>query len=74
MSTHPDCCTPAEFFDSVKLRILIFKIIKGRSKTVQFGTEECKADSSFNSHIPLFKTDLHNEPPQIRFRHSQVTS
>lgn len=72
LNVHPDCCTPADFFDGVKFRIAIFKILKGRSKIVQLGGET-RADSNFNSHIAASRPDLQNEPsPQIRFCQSQV--
>ncbi|TKR86589.1 hypothetical protein L596_011155 [Steinernema carpocapsae] len=53
VSKHPDLVTPAPFFEGISLKILVVKLLLGRSKEVGIGSCDIDADPSFNSHFPV---------------------
>lgn len=80
---HPDCCSPAPFFNQARQRILVCKILKGRYKTVLLkadgGTAEQGNDFRYNSYVAQqpknnngVSIDLTTESLLNRFRYSQV--
>ncbi|KAH7731072.1 hypothetical protein AAVH_02121 [Aphelenchoides avenae] len=77
LSKHPDTVSPAPFFDGVPHRILIFKMLRGRSKPVNFESFRDAPDPTFHSHVARHYYDstgggISQASPHTRFRHSQI--
>ncbi|CAI4222048.1 unnamed protein product [Auanema sp. JU1783] len=50
LSSHPDLVTPAKFYKETPVRIILFKVIKGRQKKVTLGAKH-PASLDYNSYV-----------------------
>ncbi|VDD90873.1 unnamed protein product [Enterobius vermicularis] len=48
----PDLVVPSAFFESTVIRIMCFKVLKGRSRVVDLGSYKVEPSFGYNSHIP----------------------
>uniref|UniRef100_A0A1I7S3D4 DUF3715 domain-containing protein n=1 Tax=Bursaphelenchus xylophilus TaxID=6326 RepID=A0A1I7S3D4_BURXY len=76
-SRYADVSSPALFMSGQPVRMLVCKVLLGRAKKVipqpnKTGWKICP-DRNFNSHISAdTNLNLADQPPHIRYRHSQM--
>ncbi|KAK0411306.1 hypothetical protein QR680_005594 [Steinernema hermaphroditum] len=51
VSRHSDLISPAPYFDGMSVKMLIVKLLLGKSKEVGLGSCDLDADPSYNSHF-----------------------
>ncbi|MFH4977043.1 hypothetical protein AB6A40_003752 [Gnathostoma spinigerum] len=70
LNTNPDLVVPSPFIQPTRLRIMAFKILKGKSKVVGLYSSKMEPSYGYNSHVPP------NPPDRLQrhdaFRYNQI--
>lgn len=78
MSKHPDCCSPSAFLNDQNLRILICKVLLGKSRRVLPSTNQSSwtlsPDVNYNSYVALTTDNVNSitASPLVRYKNSLV--
>lgn len=76
LSRYADTATPSYFLADQTMRLLICKVLPGRSKRLKPQASNAgwklAPDPAFNSHVSSEKPQP-EDPPHLRHRHSQVS-